>query len=69
MPPSTTKRRTTTNVKRKKKTELTENRTVWKSNNQGVKNQRGVGSRVGGMDGWDGGSSGGEMETTLLEQQ
>ena len=31
--------------------------------------QRGVGSRVGGGDGWDEGSGGEKMETTVLEQQ
>ena len=37
MPPHTTKTRTTTNLKTKKQRELTENQTVWKSDNQGVK--------------------------------
>ena len=32
------------------------------------KNQREVGLRVGGGDGWGGGRGGGEMETTVLEQ-
>ena len=32
-------------------------------------NQRGVGSRVGGGDGWGEGSGGGQMETIVLEQQ
>ena len=36
MPPCTTKRRTTTNLKTKKQPELTENQTVWKSDNQGL---------------------------------
>ena len=30
---------------------------------------KGVRSRVGGRDGWDGGSRVGKMETTVLEQQ
>ena len=30
---------------------------------------KGVGSRVGSEDGWGSGSSGEEMETTVLEQQ
>ena len=37
MPLCTTKRRTTKNLKIKKQPELPENRTVWKSDNQGVK--------------------------------
>ena len=37
MPPHTTKRRTT--IKNKKQPELTENRTVWKSDNQGDKEE------------------------------
>ena len=32
-------------------------------------NQRGVGSWVESRDGWEGGSGGGKMETTVLEQQ
>ena len=32
-------------------------------------NQRGVGSREGSGDGWGGGMMGGDMETTVLEQQ
>ena len=32
-------------------------------------NQKGVGSRVGGGDAWRGGSGGGKMETTVLEEQ
>ena len=39
VPPCTTRRRTTTNLKSKKQPELPENRTVWKSNNQGVKEE------------------------------
>ena len=39
VPPHTTKRRTTTNVKTKNQPELTENQTVWKPNNQGVKEE------------------------------
>ena len=38
VPPCTTKRRTTT-IKNKKQPELTENRTVWKSDNQGDKEE------------------------------
>ena len=38
MPPRTTKRRTT-NLKTKKQPEVTEYRTVWKSDNQGVKEE------------------------------
>ena len=32
-------------------------------------NKRGLGSRVGGEDGWGAGCGGGKMETTVLEQQ
>ena len=32
-------------------------------------NQSRVGMRVGGGDGWSGGSGGGKMDTTVLEQQ
>ena len=39
VPPCTTKRRTTTNLKSKKQPELPENRTVWKFDNQGVKEE------------------------------
>ena len=39
MPPRTTKRRTTTNIKTKKQPELPENQTVWKSDNQEVKEE------------------------------
>ena len=35
--PCTTKRKIQTNLKNKKQPELTENQTVWKSDNQGVK--------------------------------
>ena len=31
--------------------------------------QRGIGSRMGGGDGWCGGSSGGKIKTTVHEQQ
>ena len=45
----------------------------WRQRGKGFRehgqNQRGVGSKVGGGDGWGRGSGGGEMETTLLEQQ
>ena len=59
MPPHTTKRRTTTNLKTttKKKPELTENQTVWKSENQGVKEETFIqtGRRGGdGQPGWEG---------------
>ena len=37
--PHTTKRKTTTNLKTKKQPELPENQTVWKSDNQGVKEE------------------------------
>ena len=37
--PCTTKRRITTNLKTKKQPELPENQAVWKSNNQGVKEE------------------------------
>ena len=39
VPPHITKRRTTTNLKTKKQPELTENLTVWKLDNQGVKEE------------------------------
>ena len=39
LPPRTTKRRTTANLKTKKKSELPENQTVWKFNNQEVKEE------------------------------
>ena len=39
VPPHTTKRRTTTNLKTKNNQKLPENQTVWKSNNQGVKEE------------------------------
>ena len=32
-------------------------------------NQRGLGLRVGGGDGWDSGSAGGKVEITVFEQQ
>ena len=48
VPPHTTKRRTTT-YKQKKQPELTENRTVWKSDNQGDKEETFIQtSRMGG---------------------
>ena len=40
VPPCTTERKITINLKTKKQPELTENRTVWKSENQGVKKKR-----------------------------
>ena len=43
LPPCTTKRRTTTNLKSKKQPELPENRTVWKFDNQGVKEETFIG--------------------------
>ena len=39
VPPHTTKRSTTTNLKTKNNQKLPENQTVWKSNNQGVKEE------------------------------
>ena len=50
MPPRTTKRRTTTNVKTKTP-EVTENRTVWKSDNQGVKKETFIQTGRRGRDG------------------
>ena len=41
MPPQTTKRRTTKNLKQKK-AKLPENQNVWKSNNQGVKEETSI---------------------------
>ena len=54
LPACTTRRRTTPNLKTKNNPELPENRTLWKSNNQGVKKKHSfrlaggteVGSRV-----------------------
>ena len=49
LPPCTTKRRTTTHLKNKKQPEWTENQAVWKSNNQGVKEETFIqASRRGG---------------------
>ena len=64
MPPRTTKRRTTTNLK--KQPELPENQTAWKSDNQGVKEEAIIQtSRRGREDLWQGGGSwtqrGGEL--------
>ena len=53
VPPHTTNRRITT-IK-KKKTELTENRTIWKSDNQGVKEATFIQTGRGGGDGQPGG--------------
>ena len=39
VPPRTTKRRTITNLKTKKQPELTEKQTLWKSDNQGYKEE------------------------------
>ena len=39
LPPRITKTRTTTNLKTKTQRELTENQTVWKSDNQGIKEE------------------------------
>ena len=57
VPPRTTKRRTTTHLKTKKQPKLIENRTVWKSDNQGVKEEtltqtsrRGGDGQLGGED-------------------
>ena len=55
-PPRTTKRRTTTTEKQKP--ELRENRTVWKSDNQGDKEETFI--QTGGR-GRDGQSSGGDF--------
>ena len=57
LPPHRTKRRTTTNIKTKKQPELLENRTVWKSNNQGVKEKTLIQTSRRGRDrqlGWTG---------------
>ena len=59
--PCTTKRKTT-KIKKKKKTELTENQTVWKSDNQGDKEEtfiqtgrRGGDWQLSRKDAWQGG--------------
>ena len=49
VPPCTTKRRTTTNLKTKKQLELTENQTVWKSDNKGFKETFNQTGRRGGQ--------------------
>ena len=61
MPPCTTKRRSKRNLKTKKQPELTEYPTVWKSDNQGVKEKtfiqtgrRGRDGHPGGEDCWQG---------------
>ena len=51
LPPHTTKRRTTTNLKNKNPPKLPENRTVWKSNNQGVKQKTFIQTGRRGRDG------------------
>ena len=51
MPLHTTKRRTTTNLKTKTQQELTENQTVWKSNNQGIKEETFIQTGRRGRDG------------------
>ena len=63
VPPCTTKRRTTTSLKTKKSPDLTENQTVWKSDNQGDKEEtfiqtgrRGGDGQPGGKDMQQGGS-------------
>ena len=56
VPPCTTKRRTTTNLKTKNK-HLPENQTVWKSDNQGVKEEAFIQTARRGRDrqpGWRG---------------
>ena len=53
--PRTTKRRTATNLKTKKQPKLTENRTVWKSDNQGVKEETFIQTGGRGGDGQPGG--------------
>ena len=57
LPPCTTKRRTTKKLKTKKQPELPENWTVWKSNNQGVKEETVTQTGIRGRDrqpGWRG---------------
>ena len=63
VPPRTTKRGTTTDLKNKNQPELPENQTVWKSDNQGVKEEtfiqigrRGRDGQLGRKDSWQGGS-------------
>ena len=53
VPPHTTKRRTTTNLKTKNP-ELPENQTVWKSDNQGVKEETFIQTSRRGRDGQPG---------------
>ena len=48
VPPRTTNRRTTTNLKNRKQPELAENRIVWKSDNQEVKEE--ISRLVGGAE-------------------
>ena len=59
LPLCTIKRRTTTNFKNKKQPELTENRTVWKSDNQGVKEETFIQTSRRGGDGQLGGEDSG----------
>ena len=51
VPPRTTKRRTTTSLKTEKQPELPENRTVWKSDNQRVKEKTFIQTYRKGTDG------------------
>ena len=53
VPPCTTKR-TTTNLNTKKQPELTDNQTVWKSSNQGVKKETFIQTSRRGRDGQPG---------------
>ena len=55
MPHCTTKRRTTINLKTKKQPQLPENRTVWKCDNQGVKQETFIKTGRRGRDGQPGG--------------
>ena len=51
VPPRTTKRRTTTNLKTKKQSELPGNRTLWKFDNQGVEEETFIQTGRRGRDG------------------
>ena len=50
LPPCTTTRRITANLKTKKHAELPENRTAWKSDNQGFKEATCSSRQVGGAE-------------------
>ena len=67
--PCTTKRRTTTNLKTKIQPELPENRTIWKSDKQEVKEETFIQtSRRAEMGNW-GGGGGGPARRRLADQK